>query len=45
MANYRKRFTRFSAPTVTVLVNNDGMIEEVAIPDDVLNSLTDYRQT
>ncbi len=34
---------RFSAPTVTVLVNNDGMIEEVAIPDDVLNSLTDYR--
>lgn len=34
---------RFSAPTVTVLVDNDGMIEEVAIPDDVLNSLTDYR--
>lgn len=34
---------RFSAPTVTVLVNNDGMIEEVAIPDDVLNSLKDYR--
>lgn len=34
---------RFSAPTVTVLVNNDGMIEKVAIPDDVLNSLTDYR--
>lgn len=34
---------RFSAPTVTVLVNNDGKIEEVAIPDDVLNSLTDYR--
>ncbi|HPL94038.1 MAG TPA: DUF5723 family protein [Paludibacteraceae bacterium] len=34
---------RFSAPAVTVLVDNDGMIEEVAIPDDVLNSLTDYR--
>lgn len=34
---------RFSAPTVTVLVDNDGMIEEVAIPDDVLNSLKDYR--
>lgn len=34
---------RFSAPTVTVLVDNDGMIEEVAIPDDVLNSLRDYR--
>lgn len=34
---------RFSAPTVTVLVNNDGKIEEVAIPDDVLNSLRDYR--
>ena len=34
---------RFSAPAVTVLVDNDGMIEKVAIPDDVLNSLTDYR--
>jgi len=34
---------RFSAPTVTVLVDNDGKIEEVAIPDDVLNSLRDYR--
>lgn len=34
---------RFSAPAVTVLVDNDGMIEEVAIPDDVLNSLRDYR--
>lgn len=34
---------RFSAPAVTVLVDNDGKIEEVAIPDDVLNSLKDYR--